>query len=160
MQSETNFDPLYVAMKYVAGTCIDEGLTQDAEALASFLDLIRIAPRTVGLLQVWTLSQRGLLSEALRQCEELVNLYPDADEFQPVLAVLRYAGNDRTWRSVCERLLESESATPESKRLASSLLDGTFGTKKPSAEAEADEEPAPAAEPAIDYAAMGGYMRA
>jgi hypothetical protein len=159
MQTEATPDPLHVALKYLAATCIDEGLTDDAEALAQFLDLIRIAPRTVGLLQVWTLSQRGMLREALRQCEELAHLYPDAEEFQPVLAVLRYAGNDPTWRGVCDRLLESETTTPESKRLASSLLEGTFGTKKPSDEPAA-EAPPPQPEPAIDFAAMGGYMRA
>ena len=157
MQNEAGFDPMHIALKYVAATCIDEGLTEDAEALARFLELIALAPRTVGLLQTWLLSQKGQLREALRHCEELVYQFPEAEEFQPVLAVLRYACQDPNWRVVCATLIESETTSPESKRLAHSLLDGTFGNPAP-----AETEPVEATEslPMIDYVDMSQYMRA
>jgi hypothetical protein len=152
------YDPMHIALKYVAATCIDEGLTEDAEDLARFLDLIDLAPRTVGLLHTWILSQRGQLREALSHCEELTYKHPEAEEFQPVLAVLRYTCQDPGWRVVCTALIESETTSADNKRLAQSLLDGSFGapaTAKPASESEVPAAPvAP-----IDYAALGAYMR-
>ena len=167
MQNEVSFDPMHVALKYVAATCIDEGLTEEAEVLVHFLELIDIAPRTVGLLQVWILSQKGLLHDALRHCHALVSQFPEAEEFQPVLAVLGYSCNEDGWRLVCDKLLESPTSSQDNKQLVSTLLDGTFGTPahakadaeakaRAAAEAEASASPAEA----FDYAAMGGYMRA
>jgi hypothetical protein len=147
---------LHVALKYVAAACIDENMLAQAETMAAFLELVKVAPRTVGLVQVWTLSQRGHLRDALRHCEELSENYPDAPEFQPLLAVLRYACNEPMWRAVCDRLLASADSSAESKRLATSLIEGTFGKKPP----EEPDAAAEAPEPAIDYAAMSGYMRA
>ena len=169
MQNEVSFDPMHIALKYVAATCIDEGLTEDAEILAHFLDLIDLAPRTVGLLQVWILSQKGQLRDALRHCQGLVNQFPEAEEFQPVLAVLGYSCNEQGWRNVCTKLLESPTASEDNKTLVSTLLDGTFGTPahvkaeaeaKAKAEAEAEAAASAAQTTSFDYAAMGGYMRA
>lgn len=163
MEAQAPHDPLHVALKYVAGVCIDENLLEEAESMLVFLEMVQVAPRTVGLLQVWTRSQRGDLREALRRCNELAEFYPDAEEFQPLLAVLRYAGGEPTWRAVCDRLIESPSASAESKRLAASLLDGSFGRKKPP-HAAADTDPAEpepettAVEP-FDFAAHGSFMR-
>ncbi len=166
MELQERHDPMHIAIKYVAGVCIDENFLDEAESMLVFLDMVRIAPRTVGLLHVWTRSQRGDLREALRRCNELSELYPDAEEFQPLLAVLRYAGGEPTWRVVCDRLVDSVTASAESKQLARSLLDGTFGKKKgqqgaassaaDSAPDNADEAPAEA----FDFAAHGSFMRA
>jgi hypothetical protein len=149
--------PLHVAMKYIAAACIDESMIEEAETIARFLELSRIAPRTVGLVQVWINSQKGHLREASRQCEELMAEFPGADEFVPVGAILRYACKDPRWRVLCTELIESATATEETKRLAASLLDGSFGT----AAADADQ-PAAAerVEPAFDFAEMSSYMRA
>lgn len=163
MDTNTVHDPMHVALKYVAGVCIDENLLEQAESLLVFLEMVNVAPRTVGLLHVWTRSQRGDLREALRRCNELSEIYPDAEEFQPLLAVLRYAGGEPTWRVVCDRLVESRTASADSKRLAASLLDGTFGRKKPAQGPAAEEETADSGEPGterFDYAAQGGFMRA
>ena len=93
--------------------------------------------------------------------------FPEAEEFQPVLAVLGYSCNEEGWRLVCDKLLESPTASQENKQLVSTLLDGTFGTPAHAkAEAEAKAKAAAEAEAsasqttAFDYAAMGGYMRA
>jgi hypothetical protein len=158
MQTQEVLQPLQVALKYIAAACIDESMIEEAEAIARFLELAKIAPRTVGLVQVWINSQKGLLPEASRQCEELMVEFPEAVEFLPVAAVLRYACKDPRWRTLCAELVESATATPETQRLASSLLDGSFG-KAPvgSTDAPAETE---RAEVAMDYAQMSLYMRA
>jgi hypothetical protein len=164
MDTEIRHDPLHVALKYVSGACIDENFLEEAEAMMVFLEMVRVAPRTVGLLSVWTRSQRGDLREALRRCNELSEIYPEAEEFEPLLAVLRYAAGEPTWRAVCDRLVASHTANAESKKLAASLLDGSFGRPKaPQGHAE-EEAPASAqAGPAVesyDFALHGGFMRA
>lgn len=163
METERPHDPLHVALKYVAGVCIDENLLEEAESMLVFLDMIGIAPRTVGLLHVWTRSQRGDLREALRRCTELNDQYPDADEFLSLLAVLRYACGEPTWSGVCDRILASPGTSKESKDLAASLLDGTFGRKKASkdaAPAEAGEDGTQGSVEPFDFAAHGSFMRA
>jgi hypothetical protein len=163
MDTQHRHDPLHIALKYVAGVCIDENFLEEAESMLVFLDMVRIAPRTVGLLHVWTRSQRGDVREALRRCNELNEFHPDAEEFLPLLAVLRYAANEPTWRAVCDRLVDSATASAESKQLARSLLDGSFGKKKPqSAAAATDAADTAQATPAeaFDYAAHGSFMRA
>jgi Bacterial type III secretion protein (HrpB1_HrpK) len=162
MDTEQSHSPLCIALKYVAGACIDENLLDEAETMLLYLEMARIAPRTVGLLHVWTRSQRGDLSEALRRCNELSEQYPEAEEFEPLLAVLRYASGEPSWRAVCERLVASPTASAASKRLANSLLEGTFGKPK---QAEAAEPEAPAAVgaasvDAYDFASQGVFMRA
>lgn len=159
MDTEKKYDPLHVALKYIAAACIDEGLLEEAESMARYLELVNVSPRTVGLLQVWTLSQRGHLAEALRTCEVLTTNHPEADEFQPLLAVLRYACADPRWQAVCERLLESPTASADSKRLANSLIDRTFGVKSQPFESTSDAGAA-VAEPDIDFASMSAYLRA
>jgi hypothetical protein len=67
---------------------------------------------------------------------------------------------------VCDRLVDSPTASAESKQLARSLLEGTFGKKKgqpgatnsgaDSASDNADTAPAEA----FDFAAHGSFMRA
>ena len=159
MQTDTVFEPLHIALKYVAATCIDEGLTDDAEAMANYLDLIGLAPRTVGLLQIWTMSQRGQLRDALRVCEAMASQFPDAEEFQPVLAVLGYACNESQWRSTCSRMIESPNVSVENKKLMDTLMDGTFGKATPEKEELEAESPANDTN-FVDYAAVSGYLRA
>lgn len=159
MQTETLFDPLHIALKYVAATCIDEGLTDDAEAMANYLDLIGLAPRTVGLLQIWTMSQRGQLRDALRLCEEMANQFPEAEEFQPVLAVLGYACNESQWQATCTRLIDSPTVSADTKKLMDTLMDGTFGTAVPEAAEPAADAPQNDTN-YVDYAAVSGYLRA
>jgi hypothetical protein len=162
MDTEQGHPPLCIALKYVAGACIDENLLDEAESMLVYLEMVRIAPRTVGLLHVWTRSQRGDLREALRRCNELSELYPEAEEFEPLLAVLRYASGEPSWRAVCERLVASSTASAASKRLATSLLEGSFGKPKTAeaAEPEAEAAAAPAPAESFDYASHGAFMRA
>ena len=162
MSTEQTHSPVCIALKYVAGACIDENLLEEAEAMLLYLEMVRIAPRTVGLLHVWTRSQRGELSEALRRCNELSEQYPEAEEFEPLLAVLRYARGEPSWRAVCERLMESTTASAASKRLASSLLEGTFGKPKPAEAAEPDEAQTDTKHvmDKFDFSSQGGFMRA
>jgi len=159
MQTETEFDPLHIALKYVAATCIDEGLIDDAETMTSYLDLLGLAPRTVALLQIWVMSQKGQLTDAYRLCEAIAGQFPEAEEFQPVLAVLGYACNGPQWRATCTRMLESPTASADNKKLMDTLMDGTFGS--PAREAAEPEADAPSNYTnVVDYAAVSGYLRA
>ncbi len=156
MDNNESFAPIQIAMKYVASCCIDEGMLQEAEIMTDFLDLSNLAPRTVGLLRIWILSQKGFLKEGLQRCEDLSTAYPEAPEFQPLLAVLRYANGVPTWNAACNQLLESPIAKPESRRLAQSLLDGTFGKKKEAQGAFQEEE---VELQAVNYADFGSFVR-
>jgi hypothetical protein len=162
MDTNENFAPIQVALKYVASCCIDEGMLQEAETMTDFLDLSNVAPRTVGLLRIWILSQKGHLRESLQRCEELSTSYPEAEEYRPLLAVLRYANGVPTWNAACNELLESPGAKPESRVLAQSLLDGSFGKKKTSQTAGDDkvaEEPAAPAMQSVDYNDFHSFVR-
>jgi len=145
---------LHEALCYLASACIDESLPDEAEAIYAFLEPMQMAPRTLGLVQVWLLSERGSFVEALHRCEELVGLLPNCQEFQPMLALLRYVNDDPDWRSTCDQLVDSPTAEAGSKRLALSLLDGSFFDKK-----DVDEEPADASPPEANHW-LGVYMRA
>ena len=157
-------DPIHVALKFLAVGCIDEMLVDEAEALVAFLEPLNVAPRRVSLVHVWSLTERHRMREALRRCQEQVEKMPEAEEFQPLLGLLLFFNNEPDWRQVCERVLDSPTTLPDSKRLASSLLDGSFGKKKSGAEeqaaATADADAAAEARPPVDYAAFGAYMRA
>ncbi len=154
-------DPVHVALKYLAIGCIDENLVDEAEALVAFLEPLGVAPHNVALVQIWALSERHHLREALRRCEEQVEQTPLAEEFQSLLGLLRYLNNEPSWRPVCERLVDSPTALPDSKRLAASLLDGSFAKAKPKSDvASTTGAVAEAPAPAIDYTAFGAYMRA
>lgn len=159
MDTNEQFEPVQIALKYVASCCIDEDLLQEAETMTSFLDLSNVAPRTVGLLQIWILSQRGFLRESLQRCEELSAAYPDAEEFRPLLCVLRYANGIPTWNAACNELLESSRAKPESRALALSLLDGSFGKKKPDQAAVAEKVPEELVLQPVNYADYQSYVR-
>ena len=157
-------DPIHVALKFLAVGCIDEMLLDDAEALVAFLEPLNVAPRGISLVHVWSLTERHRLREALRRCEEQVEKMPEAEEFQPLLCLLLFYNNEPRWRQACESLLDSPTATPDGKCLATSLLDGSIGKKKPDADTTAAA--AAAADMTIDtrstvdYAAFGGYLRA
>lgn len=155
-------DPIHVALKFLAVGCIEEMLVDEAEALVAFLEPLNVAPRGVSLVQVWSLSERHRMREALRRCQEQTEKMPEAEEFQPLLGLLLFFNNEPSWRQVCERVMDSPTAPADGKRLAGSLLDGSFGKKKPDAEekAAAAADAAANAHPAVDYAAFGAYLRA
>ncbi len=155
-------DPIHVALKFLAVGCIEEMLVDEAEALVAFLEPLNVAPRGVSLVHVWSLSERHRMREALRRCQEQAEKMPDAEEFQPLLGLLLFFNNEPSWRAACDRVVDSPTATPEGKRLAASLLDGTFGKKKGGADdtAAAVKSAALTAQAPIDYAALGAYMRA
>jgi hypothetical protein len=139
MDTPGNHHPIHQALDHVARMCIDENFLEEAERLLVFLEMINISPFTLGLLRVWARSQRGDLRDALRHCNEMLEAYPNAPDVLSLLVVLRYACGDGGWRSVCEQLLEMPQCRPEGRQLAASLLDGSFGRKKPSAAAQAAE---------------------
>jgi hypothetical protein len=159
-------DPIHVALKFLAVGCIEEMLVDDAEALVAFLEPLNVAPRGVSLVHVWSLSERHRMREALRRCLEQTEKMPEAEEFQPLLGLLLFFNNEPGWQAVCERVMDSPTAPADGKRLAASLLDGSFGKKKPEAEEKAaalaasDAAAAVEAHAAVDYAAFGAYMRA
>lgn len=155
--------PILSALKYLAGACIDEDFLEEAEALHAYLDMARFAPQMTGLVHVWIRTQRGDWPEALRLCNALCEKHPDVEDFKPMLLILRYCNADPSWRGLCERQIASPTATEASKRLAASMLDGTFGTPKAADAAEPpeqNEEKSSAPADAFDYAANFGYMRA
>jgi hypothetical protein len=162
MNTDESFEPIQVALKYVASCCIDEDLLQEAETMTDYLDLSDVAPRTVGLLRIWILSQKGFLRESLQRCEELSAFYPDAEEFRPLLCVLRYANGVPTWNAACNELLESAHAKPESRTLAKSLLDGSFGKAKSPSQQKAGADNAAAEVPVVqpvNYADYQSFVR-
>jgi hypothetical protein len=159
MDANENISPLQVALKYVASCCIDEGMMPEAEAMTDYLDLSNIAPRTVGLLRIWILSQKGFMRESLQRCEELSLSYPDTEEFRPLLAVLRYANHVPTWNATCNELLESPSAAPKSRQLAQSLLDGSFGKQKPEQNAGSGKPSEEAKVEPVNYSDFQSFVR-
>jgi hypothetical protein len=103
------------------------------------------------------------LRGALRHCEQLSEQYPESEEFLPLIAVLRFAGGDGAWKLACERIIESTTSSAESRALAASLLDGSFGRKKdgPAAAIEPDDGTRrDACDLPFDFMAHGGFMRA
>jgi hypothetical protein len=65
------------------------------------------------------------------------------------------------WRSVCEGLLSRPDCPEDSRRLAGSLLDGTFGRKKSdSPDAAAAATPSPEHAESVSAFTMGSFMRA
>ena len=166
MDTPGNHDPIHEALDHVARMCIDENFLEEAERLLFFLEMMGISPFTVGLLRVWARSQRGDLRDALRHCNEMSEAYPDAPDVMSLQAVLRYACGDANWRNVCERILEMPDCRPEGKQLAASLLDGSFGRKKPAPKAEAEADVGGPAAPAtqvpsstFDFAQAAHYLR-
>jgi hypothetical protein len=163
MDTEQGYPPTCIALKHLVGACIDEDYLEEAEAMYTYLDMVRIAPQMRGLVYVWIRTQRGDWQEALRRCNELSEEYPDVEAFKPMLLILRYCNGDPSWRGLCEGQIASPTSTEASKRLAASMLDGTFGTLKAAAAAEPTEqkeEKSLAPADTFDYAANFGYMRA
>jgi hypothetical protein len=153
-------NPIHVALKYLAVGCIDELLVDEAEALVAFLEPLNVAPRGVSLVSVWSLCERHQFREALRRCQEQIAKMPEAEEFQPLLGMLLNFNNEPDWRAVCERLTTSPTASNDAKHLAASLLDGSFGKKEANDTAAKTKDAAVSAQPAVDYALFGSFMRA
>lgn len=151
-------DPIHTALDHVARMCIDEGFLEEAEQLLVFLEMARLSPYTSGLLRIWARSQRGDLRDALRSCNDMLQRYPDASDVLALMAVLGFACGEISWRATCERLIEMPDCRPESRQVAMSLLDGTFGRKKPAAEVPA-EAPAAAQTTAYDVAQSYQFLR-
>jgi hypothetical protein len=152
---------MHRALDCVARMCIDENFLDEAERMLAFLEMAGVSAYTSGLLNVWARSQRGELRDALRQCSAMHESYPDSSDVAALLAVLRFACGESTWRPLCERLMEWPTCRAESRQVAASLLDGSFGRKD--AQASAAEPAIAAAEPApmagFDFAHATHYLR-
>jgi len=162
MDTNSSSNPLHKVLKQIACACLDESMLDEAEVLLHFLDLVGIDPRTIRLIRMWSRCQRGDMQGALRQCNELSEQYPDSEDIEPLQAILRYAVGDRNWRTLCNRILESPTSSVEGKRMATSLLDGTFGKNGTEAifriaPEEAQEEPV---KDTFDFAIHSAFMRA
>jgi Bacterial type III secretion protein (HrpB1_HrpK) len=163
MDTEQGYSPTCIALKHLVGACIDEEYLEEAEAIYNYLDMVRFAPQMRGLVYVWIRTQRGDWTEALRRCNELSEEYPDVEAFKPMLLILRFCNRDPSWRGLCERMIASPTSTEASKRIATSMLNGTFGRPSQAAEPEEptqqmEEKAAPA--DTFDYASSFNYMRA
>jgi hypothetical protein len=162
MDTTHQHHPIHEALDHVARTCIDENFVEEAECMLFFLEQINMSPLMLGMLRVWVRSQRGDLREALRLCDELLHTFPDTPDVMALLAVLKYACGEPSWRAVCERVLEIPSCRPEGRQLAESLLDGSFGRKKPTPEPEpvALVQPEKAAISSFDFNHSMSFLRA
>jgi hypothetical protein len=161
MDNSGTHDPVHQALDHVARMCIDENFLDEAERLLAFLEMADISPYTAGLLRIWARSQRGLLRDALRNCNEMIEAYPDSSDVLALMAVLRFACGEHNWRALCERLMEMPGCRPESRQVAASLLDGTFGRKNPLTPVAAEPVEAAAATTTstFDYAQASHYLR-
>src|SRR5687767_13995794 len=124
-------DPLHCVLMTAAQICINETFLDEAEELHAFLQTVPVDARFLGLLGLWIQSQRGNVRDALRTCNELIETAPGSAEVNALLALLRYVCRDPTWRGVCDDLLRMPDCPPEARRIATSLLDGTFAKQKP-----------------------------
>ena len=131
MQNPPQPDPVHNALLNIAECCIGEGLVDEADTMLRFLELIDLRAHNLSLLQVWSLTQRGQVLEALRLCEANADKEPQFDGFLPLLALLRYTAGDQRWRQVCDQLLESDQGSEAGRVLARSLIDGSFGKEPP-----------------------------
>jgi hypothetical protein len=131
MDTNENFAPIQVALKYVASCCIDEDMLQEAETMTDFLDLSNVAPRTVGLLRIWILSQKGHLREsyqpAIRMQRNIVRCWrccATPMECQPGMqpAMNCWSRRGRSLRVVCWLSLCWMAALEKRKRSKQPLL--------------------------------------
>lgn len=161
MDNPGTLDPVHQALDHVARMCIDENFLDEAERLLAFLEMAGISPYTAGLLRIWARSQRGELREALRNCNEMIEAYPDSSDVLALMAVLRFACGEQTWRTLCERLMDMPGCRAESRQVAASLLDGSFGRKNPAAQAAVETaEPAAATHSStFDFTQASHYLR-
>ncbi len=150
--------PLHSALDFVARMCIDENFLDEAERMLAFLDMAGISDYCSGLLRVWARSQRGQLRDALRECSELHETYPDSSDVTALLAVLRFACGEPAWRPLAERLMERPTCRAESRQVAASLLDGSFGKKDAKASAPEPAGTEQAAPDADFEFAQAGYL--
>ena len=162
MDQPSTADPLHQALDHVARMCIDENFLDEAERLLAFLEMAGISPYTAGLLRIWARSQRGELRDALRDCNVMIEAYPDSSDVLALMAVLRFACGEHNWRALCERLMDRPDCRPESRQVAASLLDGSFGSKKPQEGLTAEAvttDPASPQSSSFDFAQAAYFLR-